>query len=109
MLVGVAMVAATTAFTVRLQEMTGIPMFLRFVVIPMFLFSGVFFPITQLPGWLQPVAFATPVFHGVELARSIALGVEPAVVWWVSVAYLMVWIIVGSLLILRPMRERLTP
>lgn len=109
MLVGVAMVAATTAFTVRLEEMTGIPMFLRFVVIPMFLFSGVFFPITQLPGWLQPVAFVTPVFHGVEMARSIALGVEPAVVWWFSTLYLIAWIVAGSLLIIRPMRKRLTP
>ena len=109
MLVGMAMAAATTAFTVRLEELAGIPMFLRFVVIPMFLFSGVFFPISQLPGWLQPVAFATPVFHGVELARGIALGVEPAVVWWVSVLYLVAWIVVGSILIVAPMRKRLTP
>jgi len=109
MLVGVAMAAATTAFTVRLEELAGIPLFLRLVVIPMFLFSGVFFPISQLPGWLQPVALATPVYHGVELARSIALGVEPAAVWWISVTYLMAWIVVGSLLILRPMRKRLTP
>lgn len=109
MLVGMAMVAATTAFTVRLNEMTGIPMFLRFVVIPMFLFSGVFFPITQLPGWLQTVAFITPLFHGVELARSIALGLEPAVVWWFSVLYLVAWIVGFSILIIPPMRKRLTP
>ncbi len=109
MLVGMAMISATTAFTVRLKEVAGLPLFFRFVVIPMFLFSGVFFPISQLPGWLQPVAFLTPVFHGVELARSIALGVPPDVVWWISVMYLLAWIIVGALFILAPMRKKLTP
>jgi len=109
MLVGVAMVAMTTAFTARLKEQAGLPMFFRFVVIPMFLFSGVFFPITNLPGWLQPVAYLTPVFHGVELARGIALGVTPAVMWWVSTLYLIAWIVVGGLLVLSPLRKKLTP
>jgi lipooligosaccharide transport system permease protein len=84
-------------------------MFFRFVVVPMFLFSGVFFPITQLPGWLQPVAYITPVFHGVELARDIALGIAPAVDPLISVTYLLVWIIGGGLLIVAPLRRRLTP
>ena len=42
----------------------------------MFLFSGTFFPISQLPDWLQPVAWVTPLWHGVELCRDLALG-EP--------------------------------
>ncbi|MCB1247236.1 MAG: ABC transporter permease [Acidimicrobiia bacterium] len=109
MLVGMAMASMTTAFTSRLEDQAGLPMFFRFVVIPMFLFSGVFFPVTQLPGWLQPVAYATPVFHGVELARSIALGIPPAVDPWISVAYLTAWIVVGGLLVVAPLRRRLTP
>jgi ABC-type polysaccharide/polyol phosphate export permease len=55
------------------------------------------------------VAYLTPVFHGVELARGIALGVTPAVVWWISTLYLVAWIVVGGLLILAPLRKRLTP
>jgi len=109
MLVGVAMVAATTAFTVRLEEPTGLAMYFRFVVIPMFLFSGVFFPITSLPGWLQPVAIVTPIYHSVELARAIVVGTTPAVTWWVSVLYLSLWIIVGTMLAMAPIRRRLTP
>ena len=62
-LVGAAMLSATTAYTVRLKSPAGLPMFFRFVVIPMFLFSGAFFPVTQLPGWLQPLAVVTPMFH----------------------------------------------
>lgn len=108
-LVGAAMVSATTAFTVFLKEISGLPMFFRFVVLPMFLFSGAFFPISQLPNWLQPVALATPVYHGVELARSIVLGTSPAVVWWVSVVYLVAWIIGFGVLCVRPLRKRLTP
>ena len=40
----------------------------------MFLFSGAFFPVEQLPGWLQPVAAVTPLYHGVELCRGAVLG-----------------------------------
>ena len=108
-LVGSAMVAATTAFTIRLNEMSGLPMFFRFVVLPMFLFSGAFFPISQLPGLLQSVALVTPVYHGVELARSIVVGTSPAVAWWVSVLYLAAWTIGFGALCVKPLRMKLTP
>jgi lipooligosaccharide transport system permease protein len=42
--------------------------------VPMFLFAGAFYPISELPGWLQPVAHVTPVWHGVELCRGAVLG-----------------------------------
>jgi len=109
LLVGIAMAAATTAFTARLDDPTGLPLYFRLVVIPMFLFSGVFFPITELPGWLQAVALATPMLHGVELARAIVVGTEPAIAWWISVLYLTAWIVVGTALCLGPFRKRLKP
>lgn len=108
-LVGAAMLSATTAYTVRLKSPAGLPMFFRFVVIPMFLFSGAFFPITQLPGWLQPVAVVTPMFHGVELARAIVVGQSPAITWWVSVLYLTAWIVGFGLMSIGPMRRKLNP
>ncbi|MEN8234424.1 MAG: ABC transporter permease [Actinomycetota bacterium] len=109
LLVGVAMAAATTAFTARLDEPTGLPLYFRFVVIPMFLFSGAFFPISQLPDWLEPVALVTPLYHGVELSRAIVVGTGPAVAWWVSVLYLLAWIALGTLLTVGPFRKKLTP
>lgn len=109
LLVGMAMASVTTAFTVHLEEVTGLPLYFRFVVIPMFLFSGAFFPITQLPGWLQPVALATPMYHGVEMARAIVVGTDPAVAPWISVTYLLAWVAAGILIALRPMRKRLKP
>lgn len=109
LLVGTAMASATTAFTVRLKEQSGLPMFFRFVVLPMFLFSGAFFPVSQLPNWLQPVALATPVYHGVELARALVVGTSPAVAWWVSVLYLVAWIVGFGVLAVNPLRRKLTP
>ncbi|MET0908794.1 MAG: ABC transporter permease [Ilumatobacteraceae bacterium] len=50
------------------------PVILRFGIVPMFLFAGAFYPITQLPDWLQVVARATPLYHGVELCRGALLG-----------------------------------
>ncbi len=46
----------------------------RLVVVPLFLFSGDFFPISRLPGWLQALAEATPLYHGVALCRGATLG-----------------------------------
>ena len=109
MLVGIGMAGAATALTVRLDSYTGIPLLFRFVVIPLFLFSGVFFPITNLPGWLQPVAIATPMYHGVELARAIVVNTTPAITWWVSVMYLTAWIIVGTYVAIAPVDRKLKP
>ena len=49
-------------------------MIFRLGMIPLVLFSGTFFPITQLPAWLRPVAYLTPLWHGVALCRSLSLG-----------------------------------
>ena len=46
----------------------------RFGLVPLFLFSGTFFPVSQLPGWVEPLAWATPLWHGVELCRDLASG-----------------------------------
>jgi len=108
-LVGAGMAAATTAFTVRLTTDAPLAMYFRFVVTPLFLFSGVLFPITQLPTWIRPLAFATPVFHGVELARMISLGITPTAPPWISWLFLILVIVAGTLLAIRPLRRRITP
>lgn len=79
----------------------------RFVVIPMFLFSGVFFPIQQLPGWLQPVAQVTPLWHSVELSRWIALDQPPTWSPWLHVAVLLAIVAVGLVLAFRNFPRRL--
>ena len=64
---------------------------------------------SKLPDWLQPVALVTPVYHGVEMARAIVVGVEPAVAPWISIVYLTALIVAGGLLSMRPLRTELKP
>jgi lipooligosaccharide transport system permease protein len=73
----------------------------------MFLFSGTFFPISQLPGWTQPIAYVTPLWHGVELTRGWALGIDPTFSAAFHFGYLGLWIVVGSLLAVRQLRKRM--
>lgn len=50
----------------------------RFIVMPMTLFAGTFFPVEQIPLVLRPLAWVSPLWHGNELARGFALGgLEP--------------------------------
>ncbi|MBL8381369.1 MAG: ABC transporter permease [Burkholderiales bacterium] len=47
------------------------------VVTPMSFISGVFFPVDQLPSWLQVVSQCLPLTHAVEMARPLLLGMMP--------------------------------
>ncbi|HEY2443663.1 MAG TPA: ABC transporter permease [Streptosporangiaceae bacterium] len=74
MLTGMAFATPIDAWAITQNKDTGFSVVFRFVLIPLFLFSGTFFPVTQLPAWLRPVAYATPLWHGVALCRGISLG-----------------------------------
>lgn len=73
-LTGLAFAAPIEAWSVTRQKDTSFAVIFRFGLIPLFLFSGTFFPITQLPAWIRPVAYATPLWHGVALCRALSLG-----------------------------------
>jgi lipooligosaccharide transport system permease protein len=73
-LTGLAFAAPIEAWSVTRQKDTSFAVIFRFGLIPLFLFSGTFFPITQLPAWIRPVAYVTPLWHGVALCRALSLG-----------------------------------
>ena len=73
-LTGIAFAAPISAFAATQDKDSSFSTLYRFAIIPMFLFSGTFFPVSQLPTWLQAVAYATPLFHGVALCRDLTLG-----------------------------------
>jgi lipooligosaccharide transport system permease protein len=73
-LTGLAFASFIAAFSATQRQMTKFNYIFRFGIQPLFLFSGAFFPIEQLPGFIQPLAWLTPVYHGVALARGLALG-----------------------------------
>jgi lipooligosaccharide transport system permease protein len=78
-LVGIAFAAPIAAWGAYTESDASFVAIFRFVVLPMFLFSGTFFPIERLPGVLEIVAYATPLWHGVDLCRQLTLGdVDPA-------------------------------
>lgn len=106
-LTGLAFAAAVTAYTATLQRETGLSTLFRFVIVPLFLFSGTFFPIEQLPDAVEPFAYVTPLWHGVALCRGIGLGADFAVAPVVSFAYLGLWVAAGYWLAVRQMRKRL--
>lgn len=108
-LTGVAVGSMATAYTANLKHEQGLAAMFRFAVLPMFLFSGTFFPIDQLPGWLEPVALVVPLYHGVSLARGVAtdLPFEVQPVW--SIAYLLLWIAVGAVLAHRAFAKKVRP
>jgi lipooligosaccharide transport system permease protein len=80
----------------------------RFIVLPMSLFAGTFFPITQLPAWVRPVAWITPMWHGTELARGAEFGTLGWAAALVHVGYLVALFTVGILLARWRFRVRLT-
>jgi lipooligosaccharide transport system permease protein len=69
-LTGLAFALPITAWSSTRYGGASFPTIIRFGLLPMFLFGGAFFPITELPGWLQPVAYVTPLWHGIELCRG---------------------------------------
>lgn len=73
-LTGLAMALPIAAWTSTREGDVSFPNIIRFIVIPMFLFAGTFYPVDQLPGWLEPVAYVTPLWHGVELCRRTMLS-----------------------------------
>jgi lipooligosaccharide transport system permease protein len=73
-LLGFAFATPAAAWAVTLRNQTPMNYPIRFGAVPLMLFSGTFFPVTQLPAWVRPLAYATPLWHGVALCRALSLG-----------------------------------
>lgn len=113
-LTGLAFTTVITAWTLTQADGRNLSTLFRFAIVPLFLFSGTFFPISQLPGFLQPVAYVTPLFHGVEAVRKIALpGLDQSIVTslplWVHIAYLTVMTAIGIRFSIKFLDRRIRP
>ncbi len=106
-LTGLAFATPIEAWAVTRTRDTSFTMIFRFFMIPLFLFSGTFFPITQLPVWLRPVAYLTPLWHGVSLCRALNLGTVDPGQAVVDLAYLAALATAGLLAGHRSYRRRL--
>lgn len=74
------------AYTSLVKHMDQLTFYFTLFVTPMFLFSGIFFPIEGLPRGVQVVAAATPLFHLVTVTRDLILGTVALDTLWSVVA-----------------------
>lgn len=106
-LVGLAVATPTFAYAATIRSDSYLAILFRLGMIPMSLFSGVFFPIESLPAALRWIAWALPLWHGVDLSRAATLGTAPS---WSApghVLYLALWAAAGWLLAYRQFGRRL--
>jgi len=107
LLAGWSFAGVITAFAATIDTDSGFALIFRLAVMPMFLFSGAFFPVQRLPDWIEWLAYLTPMWHGVVMSRQFATGY----VHWLGVAghtaYLLLWIAVGTALSVRALNKRL--
>jgi lipooligosaccharide transport system permease protein len=105
-LTGLAFAAPIMAYAGTLTSSSTFNVLYRFILTPLFMFSGVFFPIDRLPDALERVAWLTPLFHGVTLVRGLTLDSLPPA-WPVHVAFLVVLAGAGVAMAERTFRRRL--
>ena len=89
-----------TSYMKNFQQMNWV----NFVMLPMFLFSGTFFPLSVFPQWLQTIVQLFPLWHAVEMIRSLTLG---QISWALAghAAYFIVLVVLGLLFTTRRLTE----
>ena len=108
-LTGLAFAAPIGAFTATQETDFRFPLLMRLGIMPLFLFSGTFFPTEQLPDALEVAVWLSPLWHGVELCRGATTGDLDVGAAAIHVAVLISLIAAGSELGARAFRKRLTP
>lgn len=105
-LIGLSFSAPIAAWAAHTQNEVSFIAIFRFLILPMFLFSGTFFPISTLPAPLEVIAWFTPLWHGVTLCRDLTLGdVSPDDL--LHLAYLLVCVTAGLFAARMTYRKRL--
>jgi lipooligosaccharide transport system permease protein len=101
--------APLMAYTATCDSDRAFDPIMRIVVTPLYLFSGSFFPTSQLPAPLEAVAMVFPLWHGIELARFATTGIAPALNPFAHLTVILVWIAVGAYAARRTFVRRLAP
>jgi len=99
LLIGFAFAAVGMAATSFMRSWQDFDL-IQLVVLPLFLFSGTFYPITAYPPALQLFVQLTPLYQGVDLIRALITGVvDPGILW--HVVYLSVMGVIGLAIVAR--------
>lgn len=107
-LTGLAVAAPLMAYVATIQgDDQALALIERLAIVPMFLLSGTFFPVSQLPDVLRAIAYVTPLWHGAELCRALLLDRVDAGSALSHIGYLAAILAAGTLAALRTYRRRL--
>jgi lipooligosaccharide transport system permease protein len=88
-LVSASFSAMALCLTSFIRSVHDFDMVMGLLVMPMFLFSGIFVPVTQFPGWVQWLAATAPLYHGVIVLRQLTTGLVDRSIF-AHLAYLIV-------------------
>ena len=105
LIIGVMFSVMGTLFTSLIGSIDLYSYYFTLVVTPLFLFSGIFFPIEDFPSPVPEIAWFTPLYHAVNICRSLATGPSPGIL--VDVVWVLVFTGVLALLPIHFMRKRL--
>jgi lipooligosaccharide transport system permease protein len=106
-LTGLSFAGLLHAYSSTISSEAGFALVYRLLVIPLFLFSGAFFPIDSLSAPLEWAARLTPLWHGVDLTRMLVLGDARPGIASLHLAYLVVLSLGGWALAVRRLDKRL--
>ena len=106
-LTGLAFSAPIVAYAATLKSGDDFNVLFRFIITPLFMFSGVFFPIDRLPAPLRWIAEVSPLYHGVQLVRGFALGQLDPRVAMMHLGFLLVLFTTGFLVARHTFRRKL--
>lgn len=72
-LIGLMFALIGLTFTALVPKIDYFSFYWTMFMTPMFLFAGIFFPLTRLPGWVEVLAWFVPLHQAVDLMRAIVL------------------------------------
>jgi lipooligosaccharide transport system permease protein len=78
---GLVFAAMAMCYTALIDNIDYLNYYITLVILPFFLFGGLYFPVNSLPVWVQTVNWINPLYHTVELCRALALGQAAASLW----------------------------
>ncbi len=107
LLIGLAFATPIYGFSAGLKDESAFSLVFRLGMIPLFLFSGAFFPISNLDPWMEWLARLTPLWHGVDLTRMLTLGEVDWSMAAIHVAYLAVLALAGWFWAVRRLTRRM--
>lgn len=103
---GAVFAILAVSYTAIIKNIDQLNYYITLAIMPFFLFGGLYFPVGNLPDWVQHLNWFNPLYHSIEVCRALAFG-RINILLWQHVAALLVMILVLAPFPLRLMKKRL--